>query len=248
MIALPRCRWLAAVAFAILACEPLQAADDANAPCTEDAMLVFDASGSMSGNGWGYGSENPSAISRIDKVRMALSKILPRVTRLRRVGLITYGPGPWQQCNVQLDLKPTPDAAELILSSVNDLTPAGQTPLSEAVEQAARVLDYRAKPGVIVVLTDGEETCGGKPCVLGEALRDEGLQLTVHVIGLRVKGITWTGEQAVVETKCLAEETGGIYTPVETETELIDALEKTLGCPMMTEAMSQLSALPGRRR
>ena len=40
-------------------------------------MLVFDASGSMSGNGWGYGSENPSAISRIDKVRMALSKILP---------------------------------------------------------------------------------------------------------------------------------------------------------------------------
>ena len=131
---------------------------------------------------------------------------------------------------------------------MNDLTPAGQTRLSEAVEQAAHVLDYRAKPGVIVVLTDGEETCGGKPCVLGRALRDEGLQLTVHVIGLRVKGITWTGEQAVVETKCLAEETGGIYTPVETETELIDALEKTLGCPMMTEAMSRLSALPGRRR
>jgi Ca-activated chloride channel homolog len=56
-------------------------------PCTEDAMLVFDASGSMSGNGWGYGSENPTAISRINKVRSALSKILPSVTRFRRVGL-----------------------------------------------------------------------------------------------------------------------------------------------------------------
>lgn len=44
-----------------------RAADDAFAPCTEDAMLVFDASGSMAGNGWGYGSENPSAISRMDR-------------------------------------------------------------------------------------------------------------------------------------------------------------------------------------
>ena len=236
MIVLKRCQWLAVVVV-ILASDPSMAADDANTPCTEDAMLVFDASGSMSGNGWGYGSENPGAISRIDKVRMALAKILPRVTRMRRVGLITYGPGPWQQCNVQLDLKPTSDASKLILNSVRDLTPAGQTPLSKAVEQAASVLDYRAKPGVIVVLTDGEETCGGKPCDLGKALRDEGLQLIVHVIGLRVRGISWTGEQAVVETKCLAEETGGTYSTVETERELIGALERTLGCPMMTQAM-----------
>ncbi len=214
-------------------------ADEPAAPCTEDAMLVFDASGSMSGNGWGYGSENPTAVSRIDRVRIALAEILPRITRFRRVGLITYGPGPYQTCNVQLDLSPAPSAAQRILDAVNGLTPAGQTPLSKAVAQAARVLDYRAKPGVIVVLTDGEETCGGKPCDLGKELRKDGLQLTVHVIGLRVKGITWTGEQVVVETRCLAEETGGLYTTVETEEELTDALEKTLGCPMVTEALKR---------
>jgi Ca-activated chloride channel family protein len=98
------------------------------------------------------------------------------------------------------------------------------------------VLDYRAKPGVIVLLTDGEETCGGNPCDFGKQLKQEGLQLTVHVIGLRVRGITWTGEQAVVETQCLAEETGGLFSTVDTERELVQALEKTLGCPMMTEA------------
>lgn len=117
-------------------------------PCTEDAMLVFDASGSMAGNGWGYGSENPGAVSRMDKVRIALAKILPRVTRMRRVGLITYGPGPYQQCNVLLDLKPTPNAARRILEVVNGLIPAGQTPLAEAVAQAAEVLDYRTEPGL----------------------------------------------------------------------------------------------------
>jgi Ca-activated chloride channel family protein len=67
------------------------------APCTEDAMIVFDASGSMAGNGWGYGSETAGQVSRIDKVRATLAKILPSVTRHRRVGLITYGPGVWNR-------------------------------------------------------------------------------------------------------------------------------------------------------
>jgi Ca-activated chloride channel family protein len=213
--------------------------EDQRSACSEDAMLVFDASGSMSGNGWGYGSENPSAVSRIDKVRLALAKILPRVTRMRRVGLITYGPGPYQQCNVQLDLKPTANAADRILAAVDALTPAGKTPLSQAVAQAADVLDYRAKPGLIVVLTDGEETCGGKPCELGKALHKDAFQLTIHVIGLRVRGLTWTGEQSVVETQCLVEENGGLYLKVESEDELIDALEKTLGCPMVTQASAK---------
>jgi Ca-activated chloride channel family protein len=74
------------------------------------------------------------------------------------------------------------------------------------------------------------------------------LRLTVHVIGLRVRGITWTGEQAVVETKCLAEATGGLFTAVETDAELVDALERTLGCPMMTKATSGRASWRERRR
>ena len=49
-------------------------------------MIVFDASGSMAGNGWGYGSETAGQVSRIDKVRATLAKILPSVTRHRRAG------------------------------------------------------------------------------------------------------------------------------------------------------------------
>jgi len=208
-------------------------------PCTEDAMIVFDASGSMSGNGWGYGSEAAGVVSRIDKVRATLAKILPKVTRLRRVGLITYGPGVWDQCNVQLDLKPTANAAAPIMAAINPLIPAGKTPLTAAVAQAAEVLDFRHKPGLIVLVTDGEETCGGSPCMLGEELAGEAVQLTVHIIGLRVKGYTWTGEQSIVETRCLAERNRGLYLTVETEEELVDSLEKTLGCPMVTVAPNE---------
>ena len=113
----------AASAFAAAAAPAIGAATglEGHSACSEDAMIVFDASGSMSGNGWGYGSATAGTVSRIDKVRSTLVKILPRVTRSRRVGLITYGPGVWDQCNVHLDLPPTEHAASRIMTAVNAL-------------------------------------------------------------------------------------------------------------------------------
>jgi Ca-activated chloride channel homolog len=201
-------------------------------PCIEDAMLVFDASGSMAGN---VNQGIATIMPRIDAVRSALATVLPAVTRLRRVGLITYGPGPYQQCNVELNLKPTPNAAELIMHEVNALTPSGKTPLTSAVRQAAEVLDFRTKPGVIVVLTDGEETCGGSPCELGKELHAAAVNLTIHVIGFRMKNFSWTGEQSILDVKCLADQNGGLYVSADTEQELTEALEKTLGCPMLSQ-------------
>ncbi|WP_424059334.1 hypothetical protein, partial [Methyloceanibacter sp.] len=63
-------------------------AADTLTPCTEDAMIVFDASGSMAGSlAEGIGAK----IRRIDEVRKALGQALPRVTHFRKIGLITYG-------------------------------------------------------------------------------------------------------------------------------------------------------------
>jgi Ca-activated chloride channel homolog len=164
-----------------------------------------------------------------------LAKVLPGITQYRRVGLITFGPN---QCNVRLELKPTENSASRIMSIVDDLVPAGQTPLTAAVAEAAEVLDFREKPGVIVLLTDGDESCGGNPCNLGKRLHAEADQLTVHVIGIRVKGYTWMGEQSLLDTQCLAEQNGGLYIGVESEDDLAKALEKTLGCPMLSERAS----------
>ena len=208
------------------------AEQDERNPCNEDAMIVFDASGSMAGN---VDQGIATIIPRIDEVRGALAAVLPTVTRRRRVGLISYGPGPYQQCNVELNLKPTQNAAAIIMQDVNALNPAGKTPLTAAVKNAAEVLDYRHKPGVIVVLTDGEETCGGSPCNLGKELHASAVQLTVHIIGYRLKGLSWTGEQSILDAKCLAEATGGLYIGAESKQDLVEALEKTLGCPMLSE-------------
>src|SRR5215470_2857725 len=145
---------MAAFALIVAGVGGASAEEPATKPCTEDAMIVFDASGSMSGDGWGYGSESAGSVPRIDKVRSAMREILPSITRFRRVGLITFGSGAWNQCTIRLELKPTPNAADRIMAAIDALRPAGRTPLTDAVAQAADVLDFRNKPGLIVVLTD----------------------------------------------------------------------------------------------
>ena len=206
-----------------------RAADERPTPCTDDAMIVFDASGSMAGNTvQGLFSD----VTRIDEVRKALAQVLPSATKFRKVGLITYGPGPYAHCNVELDFAPMPNATERIMSVVNAINPAGKTPLVEAVKRAAEVLAYQ---GTIVLLTDGEETCGGAPCELGKSIKATATgRLTVHVIGYQLRGFSWTGAQSILDVKCLAEQTGGLYITANNRQDLVQAFEKTLGCPMMS--------------
>lgn len=217
----------------LLSSAALAMADEtARNSCIDDAMIVFDASGSMSGN---VMLGLATTITRIDEVRAALGKVLPVAARTRQVGLVSYGPGPYNQCNVSLDLRPSPNAAAKIMAEVEGLTPAGKTPLTSAVEQAANVLQFRSKPAAIVVLTDGEETCGGSPCDLGKQLAAEAAALTVHVIAYRPSNFSWTGAESVLGIRCLAERNGGLYVTANTQDELISAFRETLSCPMISQ-------------
>jgi Ca-activated chloride channel family protein len=237
MLPPPVLRRIALAAALLAGPGPAPAAEEPRVPCTEDAMIVFDASGSMAGNTvQGLFSD----ITRIDEVRRALAQVLPNAAKHRKIGLITYGPGPYAQCNVTLEFPPMPNAAEPIMSVVNAINPAGKTPLVAGVMRAAEVLDFRREQGVVVLLTDGEETCGGAPCELGKLLRAKSRRLTVHVIGYQLRAFRWTGAQSFLDAKCLAEETGGLYITAENRQDLVEAFEKTLGCPMMSSVGAAL--------
>ena len=89
--------------------------------------------------------------------------------------------------NVELEFEPTPNAAERIMREVDGLTPAGRTPLTSAVEEAAECSTIAKARGVLVLLTDGEETCGRSPCDLGNNGCGPAAELTVHVISYRTE-------------------------------------------------------------
>lgn len=195
--------------------------------CASDAMIVFDASGSMVGTNF-----NGIAEPRIAKVREAIHQVLPQVAPYRNLGLVVYGPGPHQACrNVELKLAPTPNAGARILAEIDRLRPDGETPLTSAVREAAELLHHRERPATIVLLTDGEENCGGAPCDLAETLKAESPGLTVHVIGLREADKL--GRLDGFRSRCLADITGGTYALAETTEDLVAALRQTLTCPQL---------------
>lgn len=205
--------------------------------CTTDAMLVFDGSTSMID-----GSMGIQGLPKIAEAQRAMARALPEIEDVRRVGLMIYGPQiVGDACEgISLRFLPIEKSAEPILQATRSFAPGGLTPLTSAVAQAAEVMNYRTDPGVIVLLTDGSETCGGRPCALGAQLADQAYDLTVHVIGFQLNPhdayFQWNnpeqefGEQNVAS--CLAEATGGMYVTAETIDELVSALRATLGCPL----------------
>lgn len=199
--------------------------------CRTDAMIVFDASGSMAGM-----SRTGVRKSRIDQVREALQDILPRVEDFRHIGLMVYGSGEdSNSCrNIDLRFSPIPKSARRIIGEVNALVPSGNTPLTESVRQAAEILKFREKEAVIVLLTDGEETCGGQACPLARQLRKEAFDLTIHVIDYTIRDPY--GKRSGFKSQCLVKETGGVYVPVESKEELVRAFRKVLGCALVTQS------------
>ena len=204
--------------------------------CIADAIVVFDGSASMAKTGPGTGDQ-----TRIVLAREAMRQTMPEIELYRRLGLVIYGPGGQaKSCdNVDPRFSPIPDAAQRIIGAVDTLKPDGNTPLTAAVRSAADALNYTEQPGVVVLVTDGRETCGGSPCALGAELAARAADLTVHVIGFQLqpdsKGHpSFRPSNEVYKADCLAEQTGGKTVTTETVNELVDALRETLACPVVS--------------
>lgn len=204
-------------------------------PCRSDAVIVLDASGSMAGPGFGE-----RTTTRIETARLALREVLPRVAPVRNLGLVVFGPGPHPAgvcANIDVRLKPAAHSAERILRELDRVQPYGQTPIAQSVQTAADVLRYRERPAVIVLLTDGEETCGGNPCALAQRLRASGVDTTVHVIGYMVGHAS--GMPTQYPTRCLPEQTGGLFVSADTKDQLVAALQRMLGCALLSRQETQ---------
>lgn len=185
--------------------------------CRENAMVVFDASGSMGL----FRDGRP----KMDIAREAAASVLPDVTGYRPTGLVTYSGERGPACtDVVLRVKPAVATAPRILAALARLHPNGATPLSDAVELAADTLLRLQAPGMIVLVTDGLENCGQNACRLAQRMKGHGDNLRVHVITFFLHG------KAVDTVRCLADATGGTYASTASLATLRDALRAVLSC------------------
>lgn len=107
--------------------------------------------------------------------------------------------------------------------ALDNLQPKGYTPLAYSLEKSAEDLiaigKEREPERVIVVLSDGEETCGGDPLAVLQALKDKGIKVVVHTIGFNVD------DAARKQLQAIAAFSGGKYFDAKDGAKLSESLQ-----------------------
>lgn len=188
-------------------------------------QLVFDASGSMAQR---IGNE-----TKIQAAQRAIERIidtLPDNPDLN-VGFRVFGhegdsseAQKARSCQSTALLVPVQGVnKDLLRQQAGAWKPAGWTPISLALQKAGEDL----QPGenvrnVIIMVTDGEETCGGDPCAVAKALAESQAEVRIDVVGF---GLTPDVAKTV---RCVAENSGGVYTDAQNGDALVQTLEELI--------------------
>ena len=179
-------------------------------------ILVLDASGSM--------RAKINGKSKIDIAKEVVGKIVSGWKPEDELGLVVYGHRKKGECSdIETVKEPGPLNATEYMAAVNAIQPKGQTPMTQAVRQAAEALQYTEKKATVILVSDGIENCNADPCAVAADLAKLGVELKVHTVGF---GLDDKG--AVAQLKCLADKTGGTFTIANNAEDLLKALTKTV--------------------
>ena len=134
-------------------------------------------------------------------------------------------------------VRPAPPAAPSP-RTVDGAKAQGYTPIAYSLEQATNDFSADAKERVIVLVSDGKETCKGDPLVAAKVLAGKGI--TVHTVGFVVD----TAARGQLQT--IARATGGTYFDAPVGPELPDTLKSAL--QRLQEASGHASAEAAARQ
>lgn len=175
-------------------------------------LLVIDASGSM--DDW-VPPDNEQ--TKMEAAKIAAKNFVDNTND--PIGLVVFNDcdssGDINSGGISLVQDFTTDKASL-KSNIDSLTPYWDTPIASALSEARGYLETKGQ-GTIILITDGEETCGGEPVSIAGQIYDENIG-EVHVIGYLI------GDSAEETAKSIAQAGGGKYYSVENADQLEAAL------------------------
>ena len=175
---------------------------------------ILDASGSMN-------ETLPDGTVKLAVAQKLLAQRLQAFRPETHIGLRAYGhrvhyEETEQSCQ-DIELIAPVDVGQLpvIVTWLQDFQAQGMTPLARSIREATEDFVYDpARTNTIVMLSDGIETCEGDPCGLVRELKVEGVNFTIHVIGLNVD------EPTRQQLMCIADAGEGTYHDAQSEQEL----------------------------
>ncbi|MFF0075817.1 VWA domain-containing protein [Streptomyces sp. NPDC005494] len=221
------------------------AADEPSTTPSPKVELVLDVSGSMR-------ARDIDGQSRISAAKQAFNDVLDAVPEEVELGIRTLGadyPGDDRKvgCKDTKLLYPVgPLDRTEAKTAVATLTPTGWTPIGPALLGAADDLQGGDATRRIVLITDGEDTCGPlDPCEVARDIAARGIHLVIDTLGLVPNA------KIRQQLTCIAEATGGTYTAVQHTDELsgrvkqlVDRAAEPVVTPVATEGAGSCSAAP----
>ena len=196
----------------------------------ENLVFILDASNSM--------NKSFDGESRLDVAKEAMADLLGTLPEGIGVGVFVYGhrvsknneEASCQDIDFLFPRAPLSEAvAAEMTSSISELEAQGKTPIAEALLAAVDSLAGCGGDSGIVLVSDGEETCGGDPVAVAEMIAAMVPPITLHVIGLDVE----EGERA--KLMGMAEACGGVYSNVSEAQGLFAALFAAVSLPQEAE-------------
>ncbi|KUJ68053.1 alpha-1-antitrypsin [Streptomyces albus subsp. albus] len=229
--------------FAALTCgliSPLAATADEPAKESPKVELVLDVSGSMR-------ARDVDGMSRMAAAKQAFNEVLDAVPEEVQLGIRTLGatyPGKDRAvgCRDSRQLYPVgPVDRTEAKTAVATLRPTGWTPIGLALRGASKDLAGGNATRRIVLITDGEDSCGQPdPCDVARELAANGTHLVVDTLGLTLD------RKVREQLSCIAEATGGTYTAVQhtdqLSTRIKQLVRRSADAPVETPAGVQGAA------
>jgi hypothetical protein len=184
---------------------------------TSNIDIILDASGSMRAKIDGR--------LKIDIARESLVALVAQLPETTDVALRAYGHRKGNDCgDVELLVPLGPLDRAGLTARINAVNPApnGMTPIGASLQQVADDLKSTQGDALVVLVTDGEETCNSDPAQIAEQLHASNPRLKIDVIGFSIGG------DAQARLSAIAERGGGTYFDAGNATQLVAALQQAV--------------------
>lgn len=194
--------------------------------------LILDASGSMLKR---QGDKRRIDIAK-ETILGLIGTIIPAETSF---ALRVFGHKEADSCRTDLEIPLAPlDPAKAgaSVSAINAINLA-KTPIAASLSKVASDLEGITGERVVILVTDGEETCDGDPALAIRMLRSEGSDVRVNIVGYSID------DAALKETfESWAAIGGGQYLDAPDASELAKAMRQALEIPFEVFAGTKLVA------
>ena len=180
--------------------------------------IILDASGSMSGEIDGR--------RKIDIAHEALAALVGKLPDRTNVALRAYGHRKGGDCSDVELLTPLEALDRSALTArINAVNPAqkGMTPIGTSLEQVAQDLQGAQGDVLVVLVSDGDETCNGDPAQIATRIHAGNPKIRFDVIGFNVGPEEWRARLSGI-----AQGGGGSYFDAKDAAQLVDALQQAV--------------------